>query len=88
MTQVAVNFQITGNTPAASVSCTCGTTTWATILTKETNGKRLKLTLPSKPAAATTEVYCAKGDLSCTAREWTSGASVVTEMTASCYACD
>jgi hypothetical protein len=88
VTGTPVNFQITGNTPANSVSCTCGTTTWTTILTKDGNGLRMKLTLPSKPNSATTEVYCAKGDLSCTAREWSSGSATVTDMTASCYACD
>lgn len=44
--------------------------------------------MPSRPATATTDVYCPAGDLSCKAREWSSGAGAATEMTVSCFACD
>lgn len=47
----------------------------------------LRLTLPSRPNRATTDVYCPAGDISCKAREWTSAATA-TELTASCFACD
>jgi hypothetical protein len=48
----------------------------------------MKLTMPDKASGATSEVICPAGDVSCKAREWSSGAGVVTEMTASCFACD
>lgn len=82
----ALAFNI-GSLAAGSVSCTCGTTTWATTLTKESSGKRLRLTLPQKVSTATTEVVCDKGDLKCVAREWSTTATVVADMTATCFAC-
>lgn len=39
-------------------------------------------------ASTTTQVVCAAGDLSCKAREWSSGATAATELTATCFACD
>lgn len=82
-------FALAGALPASSVSCTCGTTTWATTLTKADSDKTLYLSLPAAAVGATDEVYCPKGDVVCKAREWSTSASVVAEMTdATCYACD
>jgi hypothetical protein len=44
--------------------------------------------MPASASGATTEVICDKGDLSCKVREWSSGSGAVTEMTATCFACD
>lgn len=44
--------------------------------------------MPAAAAGATTEVICPAGELSCKAREWTSGSGAATELTASCFACD
>jgi hypothetical protein len=83
------NFQLAGSSlPAGSVTCTCGTNTWATTLTVAGDKSFLKLKLPARATGATTAVVCAKGDLSCKVNEWSSGAGVVTEMTATCFACD
>jgi hypothetical protein len=76
--------------PAGSVSCTCGTYTWAATFAKENitgTNDRMKLTIPNAATGATSEVICAAGDLSCKVREWNAG-TTVTEMTATCYACD
>jgi hypothetical protein len=83
----AKTFGLAGALPANSVECTCGTKTWTTTLAKESSDKRLKLTVPAS-GSTTTEVTCAKGDLSCKAREWSSSASDIAEMTATCFACD
>lgn len=77
--------------PAGSVSCTCGTYTWAATFAKENitgTNDRMKLTMPAAATGATSAVICAAGDLSCKARAWSSGAGVVTEATITCYACD
>lgn len=79
---------MSGALPANSVECTCGTYSWTTTLTASDSNKRLQLTIPDKTATATSEVICAAGDLSCKAREWSTGSSTVTEMTAGCWACD
>jgi hypothetical protein len=47
----------------------------------------MKLTMPAAATGATSAVICAAGDLSCKVREWNAG-TTVTELTASCYACD
>jgi hypothetical protein len=83
----AKNWQLAGSIPANSVSCTCGTHTWTATFAKA-SATLLKLTMPNAASGATSEVICAKGDLSCKVREWTSGSGTVTEMTATCYACD
>jgi len=81
-------FALAGALPANSVTCTCGTRTWATTLTKEGTDKRLRLTLPAS-GSTTTAVTCVAGDVVCKAREWTSSSTVVAEMTdATCFACD
>jgi len=82
------NWQLSGTIPASSVKCTCGTHSWSTTLTKLNSGARLQLVMPASASGATTEVICDKGDLSCKVQEWSSGSGAVTEMTASCYACD
>jgi hypothetical protein len=85
----AKNFQLSGSSlPAGSVTCTCGTNTWATTLTVAADKSFLKLKLPNRATGATSAVVCAKGDLSCKANEWSTGAGAVTEMTATCFACD
>jgi hypothetical protein len=38
--------------------------------------------------AATTEVICSTGELSCKAREWSTGTAEVEDITIGCYACD
>lgn len=38
--------------------------------------------------AATTEVICSTGTLSCKAREWSTGTAEVNDITIGCYACD
>jgi len=77
-----------GTIQANSVRCTCGTRSWNTVLTKESAGKRLKLTLPASLTPTTTEVVCDKGDLSCKVREWSHSGATVADMTATCFACD
>jgi hypothetical protein len=57
-------------------------------MAKEDSSKRLRLTMPAAASGATSQVICAAGDISCKVREWSSSSSTVTEMTASCYACD
>lgn len=81
-------FALAGALPANSVTCTCGTRTWATTLTKEGTDKRLRLTLPAS-GSTTTAVTCVAGDVVCKAREWSSSSTDVAEMTdATCFACD
>lgn len=85
-TGTPVNWQLSASTPANSVKCTCGSTSFTTLLTRVSNTV-LKIVLPAKGTDAT-EVKCAKGSISCVVREWTTGSSSVTDMTASCYVCD
>jgi hypothetical protein len=76
--------------PAGSVSCTCGTNTWAATFAKENvsgTNDRMKLTMPAAATGATSAVVCPAGDVSCKVREWNAG-TTVTELTATCYACD
>lgn len=47
----------------------------------------LKIELPAK-GNDVTDVKCAKGSISCVVREWTTGSTSVTDLEASCYACD
>jgi len=43
--------------------------------------------MPPAATGATSEVVCPAGDVACKVREWNAG-TTVTELTASCYACD
>lgn len=44
--------------------------------------------MPTKPGTATTDVYCAAGDLTCEIRTWTSGSKAdAADMTGSCWSC-
>jgi hypothetical protein len=88
VTAQAVTFKNAGaSLPAGSVTCTCGSNTWNTVLTLAQDKSFLKLKLPDRATGATSAVVCAKGDLSCKVNEWSSG-TTVTEMTATCFACD
>jgi hypothetical protein len=83
----ALTFALDGAIPAKSVKCTCGTNSFETTLSSENGGKSLRLTLPAS-GSTLTDVTCVKGDLSCKVRAWKSSATVVAEMTATCFACD
>lgn len=87
VTSTAVTFKASAP-PVGSVSCTCGTNTWVATFGKETSTtERFKLTMPAAATGATSEVVCPAGDVACKVREWNAG-TTVTELTASCYACD
>jgi hypothetical protein len=81
------NFQ--GTMPSNSVKCTCQGHNWMGTLTKLNTNSRLQMVIPAISAASTavTDVVCAKGEVSCKAREWSSGTTAATEITATCYAC-
>jgi hypothetical protein len=85
------NFQTTvsnaANFAANAVSCSCGSYTWAATFTK-VSAVLLRVVMPAAATGATTQVICPAGDVSCKIREWSTGSTSVTDMTASCYACD
>lgn len=82
---VALAFNLAADPADHSVECKCGTKTWTTKLTK-TGSSRLQVVMPAS-GSTTTDVYCPKGDLSCTARNWNTKADKVAEMDVVCYAC-
>jgi hypothetical protein len=81
----ALSFNIAAAPAASSVQCKCGTKTWDTTFTKPSND-RLQLLLPAS-GSTTTDVVCAAGDLSCTARAWNTGSTKVAEMDVVCFGC-
>jgi len=87
----AKNFQTqvanAANFPTNSVSCTCGSYTWAATM-KKVSATQLSVVMPAAAVGATSQVICAAGDVSCKVREWSQGSTAVTAMTATCYACD
>lgn len=85
----ARNFNV-ASLPAGSITCTCGTYTWAGSFTKDSS-KRFRLTLPTAATAGVTnsQVVCAKGDVVCKARVWSTTATEVDDMDdGQCFACD